>query len=205
MNIKDYKILPVLFSPGMGGNHFSNMLSTSPWIANRKLNTDNYSDFLINLYNRSYVQFHAEEFLNFGVEDWIKAHDLVKNNSGATILPGHLEDAYWVINNIRSLGPVGAITFELFDFNLDEFYRKPRNHNYKNYNPHVYRFMYTKDVISRILDMPENDVLAVDAGRLHQPNIDQLLLELNDVLQLDLDIDLCKKLHDIWYTRTNSC
>ena len=68
----------------------------------------------------------------------------------------------------------------------------------------MYKFLYTKDVVSRILDIPNDDILAVDAARLHQPNIDQLLEELTDVLNLDLDMDLCKKLHTLWYTTTNS-
>ena len=204
MDIKNYKILAVLTSPGMGVNHFSNMISTSPSVANRKIGAENYKEFLINLYSTSYQQFHADEFLLFGVEDWTKAYHLVKNNQQTTVLPGHMEDAYWVLKHVCPLGPIGAITFEIFDFDLEEFYRKKRNQSYTNYNPAVYKFLYTKDVVSRILDIPNDDILAVDAARLHRPNVDQLLEEIDDVLNLDLDMDLCKKLHTLWYTTTNS-
>jgi hypothetical protein len=197
--VSEYKILTVLFAPALGGNHIANMISTSPCVQNRIKDVGNYEQYLIDLYVKSTGHnFHAGEFLNFGVEDYTKAYNTVSENNLTTVLPGHMEDAYWVLNHLRNLGNIGFITLEVFGIDLYNFYKKTSNRAYvKNYNPYVYRFMYTKEVASRILGIEMSDGYVIDAELLIQPEISGLLNDLNSELDLKMNLDLCKELHTI--------
>ena len=61
--------------------------------------------------------------------------------------------------------------------------------------------MYTKDVASRLLDIPMDDGYVIDAEKIIQPDITELLNNLNDELQLDMNLMLCKELHNIRYKK----
>ena len=192
-------MLTVLFAPALGGNHIANMISTSPYVQNRIKDVGNYEQYLIDLYVKSTGHnFHAQEFLNFGVEDYTKAYNTVSENNLTTVLPGHMEDAYWVLGHLKDLGNIGFITLEVFGIDLYDFYRKiPKRAYVQQYNPHIYRFMYTKEVVSRILDINTSEGHIIDAEKIIQPEISGLLNDLNDELELKMNLDLCKELHTI--------
>lgn len=196
--IQNYKTLAILFAPFIGGNHLANMISTSPLVANRVSTTTDYKNYLLNLYSTSKSQFHAQEFLNFGVDNPMQAYNLIANNSLTTVLPGHMEDGYWVLNHVKSLGEIGFITIEVFDIDFENFYK---SRSFDDYNPHIYRFMYNKDVAARILDIDPSDGYAINSGDLQRPDINVLLNQLNDELGLNLDIDFCNKLHSMRFNK----
>lgn len=201
--IREYKTLGITFAPALGGNHVANMISTSPYVQNRYKGTANYEQYLIDLYvNSNGHNFHAEEFLNVGVDDYTKAYDLISTNELTTVLPGHIEDCYWVFDKIKSLGTMGFITFEVFSLDLHNFYKNIPTRSYvQTYNPFLYRFMYTKEVVSRLLNIPENDGYVIDAEKIIEPDITELLNQLNDELSLDMNMALCKELHAIRHTK----
>ena len=201
-HIQEYKTLGIVFAPALGGNHIANMISTSPQVENR-IKTAQYEQNLIDLYNNSKGNsFHAEEFLNFSAEDYTKPYNLVLENKLTTVLPGHMEDAYWVLNKLKPLGKMGFVTVEVFNIDIFNFYKNIPNRSYvENYNPYIYRFMYTKDVASRLLDIPMDDGYVIDAEKIIQPDITELLNNLNDELQLDMNLMLCKELHSIRYKK----
>jgi len=198
-HICEYKTLAINFAPALGGNHIANLISTSPYVQNRIRKIHNYEQYLIDLYiNSNGTTFHAEEFLNVGVDDYTKAYDMVLENKLTTVLPGHMEDVYWVLHKLKTLGPMGFITFEVFNLDLHNFYSKiPKRSYVQNYNPFLYRFMYTKDVVSRLLDIPMDDGYVIDAEKIIEPDITTFLNQLNDELQLDMNLKLCKELHSI--------
>jgi hypothetical protein len=198
-HITEYKTLGITFAPALGGNHIANMISTSPYVQNRFKGTDNYEQYLIDLYTGSNgVGFHAQEFLNVNSEDYTKAYDLVSKNQLSTVLPGHMEDVYWVFNHLKPLGNIGFITIEVFDIDIFNFYKDvPKRSYVTNYNPHIYRFMYTKNVVSKLLDIPLDDGHVIDAGKIIQSDITEVLHNLNDALQLNMNLELCKELHSI--------
>ena len=198
-HIQEYKTLAIVFAPVLGGNHIANMISTSSYVQNRVKNTNNYEQYLLDLYTNSRGgEFHANEFLNFNSEDPSLAYNLVLENQSTTVLPGHMEDAYWVLNHLKPLGKIGFISIEVFDVDIFNFYKNiPKRSYVENYNPYLYRFMYTKDVAARILDIPTDDGYVIDAGKIIQPDITELLNNLNDELQLNINLELCKELHNI--------
>lgn len=201
--IREYKTLGITFAPALGGNHVANMISTSPYIQNRFREAVDYEQYLIDLYVKSNGNnFHAEEFLNVGVDDHNKAYSLVSSNELTTVLPGHIEDCYWVFDKIKSLGPMGFITFEVFNVDLYNFYKNiPKRSYVKTYNPFLYRFLYTKEVVSRLLDIPLSDGYVMDAEKIIESDITELLNQLNDELSLDMNLALCKELHAIRHTK----
>tara|TARA_R110000868_G_scaffold130096_2_gene339658 strand:- start:41 stop:661 length:621 start_codon:yes stop_codon:yes gene_type:complete len=203
--IQHYKTLTILFAPGIGGNHLANMISTSPLVADRVKNILDYKQHLISMYkNSNGKSFHADEFLNFGVDRPDQAYNLIANNTLTTLLPGHIEDGYWVLNHVRSLGKIGFITMEVFDTDLIEFYKDKRDYVGASYNPHLYRFMYNKDVTSRILDISPDDGYAINSAEFLQPDINLLLHKINDELGLELDIDFCNQLNKIRFNKIKS-
>lgn len=202
-HIKEYKTLGILFAPALGGNHIANMISISPHVQNRVRNTANYEQYLIDLYKESNGRmYHAEEFLNFNVTDWTQAYQLVSDNTMPTVLPGHMEDGYWVLDHLRPLGPIGFVTIEVYNIDIFNFYKNMPSRAYvKNYNPYLYRFMYNKDVAARLLDVPYEDGYAIDAEKILQPDVTELLNNLNDELQLNMNLELCAELHTIRYKK----
>lgn len=197
--IQEYKTLAILFAPGLGGNHLANMISTSPLVENRTKNTLDYEQYLIDLYkNSDGSNFHVEGFLNFACEDYTKAYNLVAENELTTVLPGHMEDGYWVLNKIKPLGPIGFITIEVFDIDIFNFYKTVPQRSYVDqYNPWLYRFMYNKETAARLIDVPKSDGYVIDAGKIIQPDISELLDQLNNELQLNMNLELCKELHSL--------
>ena len=76
---------------------------------------------------------------------------------------------------------MGFITMEVFNIDIFNFYKNINTRSYvENYNPYIYRFMYTKDVASRLLDIPMDDGYVIDAEKIIQPDITELLNNLND-------------------------
>lgn len=201
--IQEYKTLGIVFAPALGGNHIANMISTSPYVQNRVSNTVDYEQFLIDLYTKSAGDnFHAHEFLNVNSEDYTKAYNLILGNQLTTVLPGHMEDVYWVFNHLKPLGKIGFISIEVFDIDIFNFYKNiPARSYVENCNPYIYRFMYTKDVVSRLLDIPMDDGYIIDAGKIIQPDISELLNNLNDELGLNMNLELCKELHALRHTK----
>ena len=202
-HIKEYKTLGILFAPALGGNHIANMISTSPSVQNRVKNTADYEQYLLDLYKGSNGRmYHAEEFLNFGATDWTKAYQLVSDNKLPTVLPGHMEDGYWVLDHLKPLGKIGFITVEVYDIDIFNYYKNMPGRAYvTDYNPYLYRFMYSKTVASRLLDVPYEDGYAIAAGKIILPDISELLNNLNDELQLNMNLELCAELHTIRYKK----
>ena len=200
-HITEYKTLGVLFSPFLGGNHLANMLSTSEHIADRK-KVDNYKDYVLSYYKNNHSEFknvHINEFSLFGVEDWTKAYNLVESNNLTTILPGHVDDGFWVLNKLKPLGPMGIITLEIY--NPDSIYSLTSRLKVKDYNPYMYRFLYRKDVVHRLFDLSPDDVYAISMDDYFKEDIDTLLNQINSEFKLQLDIEFCKELHVMWYTK----
>ena len=201
MNIQDYKTLGVLYPPFGGGNHLCNMLSTSPHIANRRP-VDNYLELLLSIYSDSSAETaHLEDDISLSsVLDPELAKQQVSASPQTVLIPGHTENAVWVYPQLQSMGRIGLITLEIYD--ADSFYNMPRANQPENaYNPYLYRFMYRKEIVTRLMDVPEDDILAVDIKEFFQPDIRPLLTGISNMMQLDLDIDFCSNLHNLWYKK----
>jgi hypothetical protein len=206
MHIKDYRVLAILGIPLIGINHLTNLISTSPHVADR-IQVDNYKDYVVDFYknlsntqpnNQIGASAHIEPFLNMGVDDYTQALKLVESNTLTTVLPDHTENAFWVLKQLQHLGPQSIITFEVFD--LDSVYINQQRQSLLVEN-HIYnyRFLYQHDVVCRLFDLDKKDVFPINVKDYLQPDAEQLIKAISDIYQLDLDIELCANLHQMWF------
>ena len=78
MNVNDYKFIMVLFPPGAGGNHLANLISTSPYVANRTNNITDYNDSIKKYYSSNTRNAHINSTIqNVGVFDTANVIDIV--------------------------------------------------------------------------------------------------------------------------------
>ena len=197
INISDYVLLGVLGCPWIGINHLANMISSSPHIAPRVV-TDDYGAHLYNHYNNvKNGPNHIEEgFHQMSVEDYSKAEQWINVNSLTTVLADHTENAYWVMHKTKHLGKQAIVTIE--NYNSDMYISKQRNKNLSVDKPWQYNFLYDKDVVCRLFDLNEDEVIAIDVAHFHSKDITSVLDSLNYHLGLDLDLDLCQNYHTKW-------
>jgi hypothetical protein len=197
MNISDYKLLAVLGCPEIGMNHLANMISTSTYIA-PKVVTDDYDTYIKDHYNNiNPGQNHIEEgFFLMGVEDYTQAEKWIKSNNLTTVLTDHTENAFWVMHKTKHLGKQAIVTIE--NYNSDMYISKRRNKLLAKDKPWQYNFLYDKDVVRRLFDLNEDEVIAIDVAHFHSKNITPVIKSLNHHFGLDLDLDLCQDCHEKW-------
>jgi hypothetical protein len=207
INISDYTFLGVLGCPQIGMNHLANLISASPYIA-PKVVTDDYNTYLQNHYNNiknptNYIDRydiivnHIEAgFLHMGVEDHTQAEEWIKSNLLTTVLTDHTENAFWVMHKTKHLGKQAIVTIE--NYNSDMYISKQRNKLLARDKPWQYNFLYDKDVVCRLFDLNEDEVIAIDVAHFHSKEITSVIKSLNHHFGLDLDLDLCQDCHEKW-------
>lgn len=197
INISNYTFLGVLGCPWIGINHLANLISTSPYIA-PKVVTDDYDTYLHNHYNNIKIgKNHIEEgFHLMGVEDYTKAEEWIKSNLLTTVLTDHTENAFWVMHKTKHLGKQAIVTIE--NYNSDMYISKYRNKMLAKDKSWQYNFLYDKDVVCRLFDLNEDEVIAIDVAHFHSKDITSVISSLNHHLGLNLDLALCQDYHKKW-------
>ena len=201
INISDYTLLGVLGCQDVGMNHLANMISTSPYIA-PKVVTDDYDTYLNNHYSDINIGANHIEagFHLMGVEDYTEAEEWIKSNLLTTVLTDHTENAFWVMHKTKHLGKQAIVTIE--NYNIDMHISKKRNELLRLNQPWTYNFLYSKDVVCRLFDLIEDEVVAIDVANFHSKDITPVISSLNYHLGLNLDLDLCQDYHKKWRKRT---
>ena len=197
IKISDYVLLGVLGCPYIGINHLTNMISSSPHIAPKAI-TDDYDAYLYNHYNNiQQGPNHIEVgWHQMGVDDYTQAEEWIKSQALTTVLCDHTENAFWVMHKVKHLGKQAIVTIE--NYNSDMLIPKERKKLIANDKPWQYTFLYDKDVVCRLFDLNEDEVLAIDVAHFHSKDITSVILSLNHHLGLDLDLDLCQDYHTKW-------
>lgn len=191
-SIQEYKTLLVIFPPNFGGNHLVNLISTSPYVEKTKKDIGNYRDFLVSFYEKTCKTYHLCDVLYdfFCPEKVINA---VANNTLTSVIPLHIDEAYFLTPFLKPLGNIGFITFELFGVSTDFFKKSNRDHM----NISFHQFMYRKEIVEKILEIPDEDGAVIPAADFLKDDISEILSLLNNSLFLDLDLQFCSKLHTI--------
>ena len=213
MNIKNYKFLGVLGVPWIGVNHLSNVISTSQYIA-PKTAVDDYQSYINDLYesnNNDIFHMHVHpnnvydddnydpRFSMMYPDDYTRAEHLIKNNTLTTVLPGHTEDAYWVMHNVKYLGKQAIVTIE--NYNISMKMPESRREQIEKDQPWQHKFLYDKDVVCRLFDLFDEDVLAIDIADFHSDDISPVINALNNTFDLELDFDFCQSMHTRWMNK----
>jgi hypothetical protein len=206
MNIKNYKFLGVLGVPWIGINHLSNLISTSQYIA-PKTDVDDYQSYINDLYESNdnnihhiYKDDNYDPRLSMMYPiDYTRAEQLIKNNTLTTVLPGHTEDAYWVMHNVKYLGKQAIVTIE--NYNISMKMPESRRKQIEKDHPWQHKFLYDKDVVCRLFDLSDEDVLAIDVADFHSDDISPIIHALNNTFGLELDFEFCQRLHTHWMNK----
>jgi hypothetical protein len=203
MNILDYKTLMIIYSAGTGGNHVSNILSTSKNISPR-FQTSDYRAALYRKYtntNQTLKSIHTGITLAVSEEQVDEICEIVNNSKLPYILQGHLNDAYNYFEDYRELGRICIIVLE-WDKNTSITHRNPTIGEFNLFlNPTEIKFLYHKENLCKLFSMNPDDVIPVMVDDIVTEDASSVWKTLSNQLDLDLDLDFCNSLHTIWYNK----
>lgn len=196
MRITDYKTLVVLFEPRQGGNHMSNMLSTSPKIQNR-VDVANYRDYLLTNYRNMSGRAHFSELQNVEVHNSNRLVAAIQASALPTVVCGHISESYYVFDLIRQQGPVAVFNFENYNLHDCILHRMNISRS-QHYITNLLEWSHRADVVSATFDIDASDMYNIETNWLFRDDISQLLTQIDTDLDLELDLDFCQELHKIW-------
>jgi hypothetical protein len=196
MNLTQYKTILVLHHPGSGGNHLANMLSLSPHLSNRFCH-DNYATELERLYQEHpRTAAHYKDVRSpdgIGV-DLSLMYDTIRTSNLPYIITAHrIQDD--IAKNLLAIGPVAVIKI-IFAFPHLLVSRKKDNGIGLVYEQHqdiveyLNEYQFGHDHEYRLLNY-----------MVMRSSAEMLYNKLNQDLNLDLNTEICNKLHEIWYKK----
>lgn len=202
MNVEKYKTILVLFEPFQGGNHLANLMSTSQRIQNR-IDIDDYHEYLQVMYSQMNGNVHFGQLVNIEVGNNEKLISTIQNSNKPVLICGHISESFHVLELIKSQGPLGIINFECYNLSQHVLYRMNIFQN-QSYLKHLLEWSHRADVVSSTFNIDPADMYNVTASQLFQADISELITQINRDLELNLDLEFCKELHELWYTRTKT-
>ena len=203
MDVTQYRMLCVIFPIAFGGNHFTNLISTSAHLENRT-QVDNYYKFLLEQYQQNRKNIHVGDIEFWPVDDQSTAY--IKQSSRTYPLCGHQPGYLATRGYLEPLGKVGFILFHsdhvslrirrrvgnTFTYSISETGRKVDciDDFLKNYHT---------DILSDHFKLHKQDIHTIDPNLLFQANITPLIHYLNSTTNLNLDATYCQQLHNLWF------
>jgi hypothetical protein len=196
MNLNRYKTILVLHHPGSGGNHLANMLSLSPHLSNRFQHSD-YATELERLYQEHpRTAAHYKDIRSPDGEgvDLSLMYDAISTSKLPYIITAHkLQDN--VAEKLLAIGPVAVIKV-IFSFPNLLSKRKKDNgigivyERHQDIIEYLNKYQFGHDHEYRLLNY-----------MIMRSPADMLYNKLNQDLNLDLNTEICNKLHSIWYQK----
>ena len=176
----------VLFSPGLGGNHVANLLSTD----NRYKTRANSNDY------QSHKEQNAHIILN-NLDNLPK----VKENFG-NIFCGHFGEYYWqaLRKNLARFKNRQIIIIELpKDNNSLAFKRYKKYTKLNEYFIEEQRSLYSFYSIEQFFK--ENDLFSVPSEMIFNNSVNKFYDYANQEMNFNLDYSECNKMHNIWINK----
>ena len=181
----------VLFSPGGGGNHVSNMLSTATNFTNR------VDKGLYDVHESDDA--HYSKFINLESDTLDNVNP--KDNN---ILCGHWLEFYsmYLQNKIQSFDNRQIFILEYPKHN-ELAVQRIKNYNKLNeYFEKEQESLYTIKIIESCFS--ETDFFVYPADKIFCENIDDFFDYVENEMGLELDKDFCKEMHSKWLIRLTS-
>jgi hypothetical protein len=193
----------VLFSPGIGGNHLTNLLSIS-----LKL----YCDFptnkkdIISIYNKPLVHSTRKNLQKDTIKKIFKNKEIKD-----TILCGHLREYLHLINLLKNLNKKFITITGLNSSSIKKI--SPRINLLGDEYSHlvnVYYYseqstLYESRNIAKLLESNNEKIIEVQLSNFLSANIIPLLNDIGTQLGYTTlyDLDFCQELHTIWLANNN--
>jgi len=177
----------VLFSPGTGGNHFANMLSTDTRF-NQRTTVSDYK-----AHDRPNA--HTSKFKN------LQPAGIKKLPAEGNVLCGHLGEYYWLNDSgllrkfcnkqlfILEVPQCGTIAWNRWN-TYNQF---DKSHTYLREEQ---RSLYTIKVIEMLFR--ENDIVSLSCELLFQSDLTKLFNLISSQSDISLNKDACNSMHKIW-------
>jgi hypothetical protein len=183
------KNLFVLYAPGLGGNHISNMLSTDPMF-NSRSSPEHYDPNSVNAHHYclkispEIIKTHIEELStqnnilcgHWGNYYWLRQHGLEKHFPNRTIL---------LVTPPKTNTIAFARLVELVTAYTNEYFYKEMS------------ILYTVETMKLLFN--EDDFLTIDSELIFQKSINKFIEFASTNYNLTLDVDECKQMHCIWF------
>ena len=103
------------------------------------------------------------------------------------------------MHNVKYLGKQAIVTIE--NYNISMKIPESRRELIEKDQPWQYKFLYDKDVVCRLFDLSDEDVLAIDVADFHSDDISPLINALNNTFDLELDFEFCQSMHTRWINK----
>jgi hypothetical protein len=180
----------VIFAPGLGGNHLSNLISLTPRF-HKNFDINNYQDGMKNA--------HLSVLTNLNQDLILKHQEELLGNSN--VLCGHLGEYLWLQNNQLDH------FFKNRRFAVIEFPEKNspawnRLVNYSSYYLNEYFFyeqktLYSSKYLKLLFD--EHDYFYINSENIFTESVNGIVNFVEQQLCTTIDAELAQKLHTIWF------
>jgi len=175
----------VLFSPGTGGNHLSNLLSTDKRFTTRC----KVEDYL----NHTGINAHTSQIKNLSLND-IK---IVEDNNN--VLCGHFGEYYWLFLSglIEKFDNRQIFVIQVPERNTFGWKRYTKLNPLNDYFYEEQRSLYTIKIVQKVFN--EQDIISLPGDLLFQSDFNILQEYIRNVCDIDMHIQDCEQMHTIWY------
>ena len=176
----------VLFSPGSGGNHFSNMLATDKRF-NTRCGLEAYTN-------------STEKTAHFTSIENIRYEQIDSVPDTGNVLCGHFGEYHWlrIHNKLDRFKQRQIFCIEVPRSGLAlKRYQKYRKLAESMYEEQC--TLYTILMINNAFD--EHDIISIPAETIFQPAIEPIQNFLKTESDISIDIDLCTQMHSLWYDK----
>lgn len=199
-NITDYKNLMIVFPAGLGGNHLMNLISLTSAITQTSPNT------LIAKYEQNTTHTktaHFGEFNNLQI-DTLNI-DKLKSSQEINLLCGHLGGYIWANDILTTLEKKLYLIITPSENLLSKSYQRMVKFNPGIAEPYIYHetcTLYNIENVSKLLNIPHQDISTISADILFSPNLNNLFNFLSDEFLLTFSSDgiaNCTNIHKIWW------
>ena len=177
----------VLFSPGTGGNHLANLLSTDCRFVQRS-SVDDYA-------NHDSTNAHTAKVENLTISDLEKLPD--SNN----VLCGHFGEYHWLFLNgtLEKFQNRQIFIIEVPSRDTLAWSRYTKLYPMNDYFYEEQRSLYTIALIEKTFD--EHDIVSLPCELIFQSDPTQLCNHIAGECDLQLDLPSCTQMHNIWYEK----
>jgi hypothetical protein len=196
---KKYDSIVIIYPPKFGGHHLANLISLSKFVQNRFESDNYYVDLLSRQKNHSEKNAHIVD-----INKKFQFNDYNKDLKKIKILSAHLSEFYWAYEDAnKNLGKKVFISITFPD-NLEIIPNNRRSRYFENeYYYQELRTIYTPYVISKMFELEHSTIITIPADILFSNDITEIVNRLNFLLELDLPMEICQKLHNIWISKIN--
>ena len=177
----------VLFSPGTGGNHLANLLSTDKRFTTRCTVEDYLGHTSINA--------HTSQIKNLSLSDI----NIVADNNN--VLCGHFGEYHWLFLSglIKKFNNRQIFIIQVPERDTFGWERYTNLYPMSDYFYEEQRSLYTIEMVQKVFN--EQDIVSLPGDLLFRPNFNNLQEYICKECDVDMHEQDCEQMHTTWYNK----